>query len=221
MHSGKYHHPANRTPFQDIYYLLTKHSRDLQSENVWIISFPRLGIRQCISLPLWKVRQCISCPLLGIRQCTFSIFWKLNNVFFFLINHDRLHQLTDESIRQSINSWITKALISGFGAVGWICALIIIFNYITACMLMLILRKADPFHFGSLSRAMFNVLRVRAVLTLPITSSGVSQVNGTDQSDNATTNFMIKQTNDWTTERTNEWTNAWTYHRMNHERLNG
>jgi hypothetical protein len=55
---------------------------------------------------------------------------------------------------------IVEALISGFGAVGWICVLIVIFNYITACMLMLILQRADPFHFGSLSRSMFNVLRI-------------------------------------------------------------
>ena len=55
---------------------------------------------------------------------------------------------------------IVEALISGFSAVGWICVLIVIFNYITACLLMLILRKADPFHWGSLGKAMFNVLRV-------------------------------------------------------------
>jgi len=41
-----------------------------------------------------------------------------------------------------------EALISGFGAVGWICVLIIVFNYISACMCMLVLKGNGPFLFG-------------------------------------------------------------------------
>ena len=44
---------------------------------------------------------------------------------------------------------IVEALISGFGAVGWICVMIVIFNYIIACLCMLLFKKHDPFHWGS------------------------------------------------------------------------
>lgn len=55
---------------------------------------------------------------------------------------------------------IVEALISGFSAVGWICCLIVTFNYIAACMSMLIFQENDPFHFGSLGRSMFSVQRI-------------------------------------------------------------
>jgi len=55
---------------------------------------------------------------------------------------------------------IVEALISGFSAVGWICVLIVTFNYIAACMCMLLFQENDPFHFGSLGRAMFSVQRI-------------------------------------------------------------
>jgi len=42
----------------------------------------------------------------------------------------------------------------------WICVLIVVFNYIIACMCMLFLKKNDPFHFGQLLRALFSVLRI-------------------------------------------------------------
>ena len=58
---------------------------------------------------------------------------------------------------------IVEALMSGFGAVGWIMAFIVIFNYIAGCMLMLVFRRSDPYHFGSVSRAMFNVLRMETL----------------------------------------------------------
>jgi voltage-gated sodium channel len=49
---------------------------------------------------------------------------------------------------------IVEALMEGFSAVGWIVLLIVVFNYIVACMFMLFLKGNDPFHFGTLSRAM-------------------------------------------------------------------
>ena len=60
---------------------------------------------------------------------------------------------------------IVEALISGFAAVGWICVLIIAFNYILACAGILIFRDNDPFHFGSLGRAMFTMLRLETLDT--------------------------------------------------------
>jgi len=66
---------------------------------------------------------------------------------------------------------IVEALISGFSAVGWICVLIIVFNYITACMLMLAFRENDPFHFGAPPRIS---LPVAPMLTLSLLiSSGL------------------------------------------------
>lgn len=47
---------------------------------------------------------------------------------------------------------IVEALIKGLGSVGWICILMIVFNYIFGCMLMLLFSKNDPFHFGSVGR---------------------------------------------------------------------
>ena len=58
---------------------------------------------------------------------------------------------------------IVEALISGFSVVGWICVLIIVFNYIVACMLMLGLMESDPFHFGSVGRSMMTVLRIETL----------------------------------------------------------
>ena len=60
---------------------------------------------------------------------------------------------------------IVEALISGFSAVGWICILIVVFNYIAACMCMLFFRDNDPFHFGSLGRSMFTILRIETLDT--------------------------------------------------------
>jgi len=40
---------------------------------------------------------------------------------------------------------IVEALVSGFSSVGWICILIIVFNYIVACMFMLIFRNNVSF----------------------------------------------------------------------------
>ena len=50
---------------------------------------------------------------------------------------------------------IVEALISGFSAVGWICVLIVVINYIIACMCMMLFSDNDPFHFGSIVNAMF------------------------------------------------------------------
>lgn len=58
---------------------------------------------------------------------------------------------------------IVEALISGFSAVGWICLLIVVFNYIAACMCMLIFRDNDPFHWGSVGRSMFTMLRLETL----------------------------------------------------------
>jgi len=60
---------------------------------------------------------------------------------------------------------IVEALISGFSSVGWICLLIFVFNYIVACMFMLIFKDNDPFHFGSIGAAMFTVLRIETLDT--------------------------------------------------------
>jgi len=58
---------------------------------------------------------------------------------------------------------IVEALMQGFSAVGWICVLIIVFNYIIACMSMLVWGSNDPFHFGTVPRAVFNVLRIETL----------------------------------------------------------
>jgi len=58
---------------------------------------------------------------------------------------------------------IVEALISGFSAVGWIFVLILVFNYIVACMCMLVFQQNDPFHFGSLGRSMFTILRLETM----------------------------------------------------------
>jgi len=58
---------------------------------------------------------------------------------------------------------IVEALISGFSAVGWICLLIVVFNYIAGCMCMLIFRNNDPFHWGSVGRSMFTMLRLETL----------------------------------------------------------
>ena len=55
---------------------------------------------------------------------------------------------------------IVEALISGFSAVGWICILIVVSDYILTCMCMLAFQENDPFHFGSIGRAMFTILRI-------------------------------------------------------------
>jgi len=67
-----------------------------------------------------------------------------------------------------------------FGYLRWICVLIIVFNYIIACMFMLYLKENDPFHFGTLPFAMFNVLRISTLDTwdqmLGITMLGCDEV---------------------------------------------
>ena len=55
---------------------------------------------------------------------------------------------------------IVEALMSGFSVVGWICVLIIMFNYIVSCMMMIFFRDSDPFHFGNIGRAMFSIMRM-------------------------------------------------------------
>ena len=44
---------------------------------------------------------------------------------------------------------IVEALISGFSSVGWICVLILVYQYIAGCLCMLIFQANDPFHFGN------------------------------------------------------------------------
>jgi Ca2+-binding EF-hand superfamily protein len=60
---------------------------------------------------------------------------------------------------------IVEALISGFSSVGWICILIAVLNYIVSCMCMIFFRDNDAFHFGSLGRSMFTVLRIETLDT--------------------------------------------------------
>lgn len=43
---------------------------------------------------------------------------------------------------------IVEALMQGFGAVGWIVVLMLVFNYIWGCICMLFMGANDPFHFG-------------------------------------------------------------------------
>ena len=38
--------------------------------------------------------------------------------------------------------------------------LIVVFDYILACALMLFYQETDPFHFGNLGRSMFTVIRI-------------------------------------------------------------
>jgi len=85
---------------------------------------------------------------------------------------------------------IVEALISGLTSVGWICLLILVYQYIAGCLCMLVFREnvrafclsdtystmpfdlkkkngfvsricQDPFHFGSLSRSMFTIMRMQ------------------------------------------------------------
>jgi voltage-gated sodium channel len=58
---------------------------------------------------------------------------------------------------------IVEALLSGLSAVGWICALVLIYNYIIACFGVLLFKKTDPFHFGTVGRAMFTILRIETL----------------------------------------------------------
>jgi len=60
---------------------------------------------------------------------------------------------------------IVEALVSGFSSVGWICILFAVFNYIVACICIIIFRENDPFHFGSVSRAMFTIFRIETLDT--------------------------------------------------------
>ena len=58
---------------------------------------------------------------------------------------------------------IVEALISGFSAVGWIVCFILIFNLLSGATCMMLFRKNDPFHWGSLSRSMFTILRLETL----------------------------------------------------------
>ena len=56
-----------------------------------------------------------------------------------------------------------EALISGFSAVGWIVCLIFIFNFLASAACMMVFRENDPFHWGSLGRSMFSILRLETL----------------------------------------------------------
>ena len=58
---------------------------------------------------------------------------------------------------------IVEALISGFSAVGWIVCFILIFNFLAGATCMVLFRDNDPFHWGSLGRAMFTILRLETL----------------------------------------------------------
>jgi len=58
---------------------------------------------------------------------------------------------------------IVDALMSGMSSVGWICVLFAVFNYIVGCAGMVFLKESDPFHFGSIGRSMFTVLRIETL----------------------------------------------------------
>jgi len=58
---------------------------------------------------------------------------------------------------------IVEALFSGLSAVVWIFVLIVIFNYITACVCMSIFRDNDPFHFGTVGRSMFTMVKMETL----------------------------------------------------------
>ena len=55
---------------------------------------------------------------------------------------------------------IVEALIAGFGAVGWICVLMIVIGYIQGAICLIIFRDNDPFHFGTVGRATFTIMRL-------------------------------------------------------------
>ena len=47
---------------------------------------------------------------------------------------------------------IITALIEALGSVGYVILLIALFNFIMACLGMVIFSKNDPFHFGTLTK---------------------------------------------------------------------
>jgi hypothetical protein len=55
---------------------------------------------------------------------------------------------------------IVEALIAGFSAVGWICILMVVVNYITGAVCMILFGANDPFHFGSVGKAAFTIMRL-------------------------------------------------------------
>jgi len=60
---------------------------------------------------------------------------------------------------------IVDALIASFSAVSWVCILVAVFNYIAGCMFMLLLKRRDPFNFGSIPKSMFTILRFETLDT--------------------------------------------------------
>ena len=43
---------------------------------------------------------------------------------------------------------------------GWIVVLVVVFNYIMGCTCKVFLSENDPFHFGTVGRAMFTIFRL-------------------------------------------------------------
>ena len=60
---------------------------------------------------------------------------------------------------------VVESLVAGFSTVGWVVIMIAVFNYIFACMGMIIFKANDPFHFGTLSIALLTVYRIETLDT--------------------------------------------------------
>jgi len=58
---------------------------------------------------------------------------------------------------------IVESLIKGFGSVLWILILMIIFNYISGCLGILLFQENDPFYFGSVLQSLFSVYQIETL----------------------------------------------------------
>ena len=63
-----------------------------------------------------------------------------------------------------------SALFAGVGSSGWIVLLLSTFNYIAACVGVMLFRNNDPFHFGGLGKAFLTLqtmeIMVRLILSV-------------------------------------------------------
>ena len=58
---------------------------------------------------------------------------------------------------------IIETLSDGLSSALWVMLLIVILNYILACLGMILFQRNDPFHFGSLGAAFFSVWRAESL----------------------------------------------------------
>ena len=58
---------------------------------------------------------------------------------------------------------IVESLVMGFGSCFWIVALMGIFNYLVACVGVIMFGESDPFHFGTVGSALFSIYRIETL----------------------------------------------------------